>query len=68
MGNNAGTPDPNRLLRNMNNRVEQIEKLSRTGTWQPTQATMELVLRHALGILQAVQTAIVMPTAATSSS
>ena len=64
---NGVSPDPTRLLRNIKNRCDQLEQQALAGTWKPTAETMELVLRHTLGILQAVQLAIE-PNATTCSS
>jgi hypothetical protein len=53
------TPDPAHLLRNVANRRAQLEEQLAHGTWNPTADTMAVILRHTLGILQAVQVAVV---------
>jgi hypothetical protein len=53
------TPDPARLFRNVAHRRAQLEAQIVNGTWQPTAETMTVILRHTLGILQAMQVAIV---------
>ena len=49
------TPDAGHLLRNVANRRAQLEEQLAHGTWNPTADTMAVILRHTLGILQAVQ-------------
>jgi len=46
-------------MRNVANRREEIDKQLAHGTFQPTAETMAVILRHTLGILQAVQVAVV---------
>ena len=53
------TPDPAHLLRNVANRRAQLEEQLAHGTWNPTADTMAVILRHTLGILQAVQVAVI---------
>jgi len=48
-----------RLLRNVAHRRGQLEEQLVQGTWHPTADTMAVILRHTLGILQAVQVAVV---------
>ena len=53
------THDPAHLLRNVANRRAHLEEQLENGTWNPTAETMTIILRHTLGILQAVQVAVV---------
>jgi len=53
------TPEPMHLLRNVANRRAQLEEQLSRGTWNPTADTMAVILRHTLGILQAVQVAVI---------
>ena len=62
------TPDAGRLLRNVAHRRAQLEEQLAHGTWHPTADTMAVILRHTLGILQAVQVAVVADASEISSS
>jgi len=49
---------PGKLRRNVANRRAHLEDQLANGTWQPTAETMAVVMRHTLGILQALQVAV----------
>jgi len=61
------TPKAGRLIRNVSNRRAQLEEQLAHGTWNPTAETMTVILRHTLGILQALQVAVVADVATISS-
>lgn len=63
------TPLPAPLMRNLENRMLMLDEQMKSGTWHPTEETMTVILRHTVGILQALQLAIVSKhqTVATSS-
>ncbi len=53
------TPNAMRSLRNVAHRRGHLEDQLLQGTWHPTADTMTVILRHTLGILQAMQVAVV---------
>ena len=61
------TPDACYLMRNVANRRAELEEQLAHGTWHPTADTMAIILRHTLGILQAVQVAVITDVSALSS-